>query len=52
VTTKRNADYAGKRILLDNLPKLLKGYIKTFVGYKNYWAVEAIVCDLDNKNKP
>ena len=45
----RNADDASKRILLDNLPKLLKGYGKTFAGYQNYRAAVILVCDLDDK---
>ncbi|MEK7748361.1 MAG: hypothetical protein AAB300_04740 [Nitrospirota bacterium] len=39
----------GNRILLDNLPKLLKGYGKTFASYQNYQAAVILVCDLDNK---
>ncbi len=42
----KDAGDAGKRILLENLPKLLKGYGKTF---RNYPAVVILVCDLDNK---
>lgn len=45
----RDADDAGKRILLDNLPKLLKGYGRTFAGYQNYFAAVILVCDLDDK---
>jgi hypothetical protein len=46
----KNADNAGKRILLENLPKLLKGYGKTFAGYpEDYVAAVIVVCDLDNK---
>lgn len=45
----RNADDASKRILLANLPKLLKGYGKTFAGYQNYRAAVILVCDLDDK---
>ena len=41
---------ASKRILLENLPKLLKGYGKTFVGYPaEYPAVVILICDLDDK---
>lgn len=41
---------ASKRILLDNLPKLLKGYGKTFVQYPpGYRASVILVCDLDDK---
>ena len=39
-----------KRILLDQLPKLLKGYGKTFASYPDgYPAAVILVCDLDNK---
>ncbi len=41
---------ANKRILLSQLPKLLKGYGKTFDRYsKNYPAAVVLVCDLDDK---
>ena len=41
---------ASKRILLDQLPKLLRGYGKTFAKYPaNYPAVVIVVCDLDTK---
>ncbi|MFZ1241628.1 MAG: hypothetical protein WAV66_20055 [Anaerolineae bacterium] len=46
----RDVDDASKRILLDNLPKLLKGYGRTFDGYPtDYPAAVILVCDLDNK---
>ena len=46
----RDTDMASKRILLDCLPKLLKGYGKTFVNYPaNYAAAVVLVCDLDDK---
>ena len=46
----RDAADASKRILLDNLPKLLKGYGRTFNGYPAvYRSVVFLVCDLDNK---
>jgi len=39
-----------KRILLDRLPKLLKGYGKTFDSdLPNYRRAVIVVCDLDNK---
>lgn len=39
-----------KRILLDQLPKLLKGYGNTFASYTpDYHAVVILVCDLDDK---
>ncbi len=41
---------ARKRILLDQLPKLLRGYGRTFAGYPpNYPAAVIVVCDLDDK---
>jgi hypothetical protein len=41
---------AAKRILLENLPKLLKGYGKTFSNYPmDYPAIVFLVCDLDDK---
>ena len=40
-----------KRILLTNLPKLLKGYGRTYGGpSKNYSAAVVLVCDLDDKD--
>ncbi|MBN1984446.1 MAG: DUF4276 family protein [Chitinivibrionales bacterium] len=46
----RDAKSAANRILLENLPKLLKGYGRTFAGYgSNYQAAVIIVCDLDKK---
>ncbi|MDO9584899.1 MAG: hypothetical protein Q7I93_00255 [Syntrophales bacterium] len=46
----RDTDAAGKRILLQNLPKLLKGYGRTFDAYpKDYKAAVILVCDLDDK---
>lgn len=41
---------ASKRILLENLPKLLKGYGNTFTRYsRDYFATVVVVCDLDDK---
>lgn len=41
---------ASKRILLDQLPRLLRGYGKTFVNYPpDYPAAVILVCDLDDK---
>ena len=38
------------RLLLDQLPRLLRGYGKTFAGYPGgYEATVIIVCDLDDK---
>lgn len=41
---------ASKRLLLDQLPGLLRGYGKTFTSYPAYYAAAVIlVCDLDDK---
>lgn len=41
---------ASKRILLDQLPRLLRGYGKTFANYpENCPAAVILVCDLDDK---
>ena len=41
---------ASKRILLNQLIRLLRGYGKTFAGYPaNYPAAVIVVCDLDDK---
>ncbi len=41
---------ASKRQLLDQLPRLLRGYGRTFAQYApNYRAAVILVCDLDNK---
>lgn len=41
---------ARKRLLLDQLPRLLRGYGKTFAGYTpDYPAAVIVVCDLDDK---
>ena len=45
----RDAKDASKRILLDNLPKLLKGYGKTHAGRPNFQEAVILVCDLDDK---
>ena len=46
----RSRTDASKRPLLDQLPKLLRGYGHTFDGYApNYSAAVIVVCDLDNK---
>ena len=40
---------AAQRILLDRLPKLLRGYGQTFLNYPaNYPAAVIVVCDLDD----
>ena len=47
LTPKTNAD---QRILLDRLPRLLRGYGQTFANYPvNYPAVLVVVCDLDDR---
>lgn len=49
-THMRDTRNAAKRILLENLPKLLKGYGKTFAGYPQASrAAVVVVCDLDDK---
>ncbi len=45
----KDTNGAAKRILLDNLPKLLKGYGKTFSSHQNFSAAVVLVCDLDDK---
>lgn len=46
----KDAGDARRRILLDNLPRLLKGYGKTFSNYPTDCpAVVILVCDLDDK---
>ncbi|MGD9972704.1 MAG: hypothetical protein AB7S77_06565 [Desulfatirhabdiaceae bacterium] len=46
----KDTDDASKRILLENLPKLLKGYGKTFTGYPDsYSAAVILICDLDKR---
>ena len=41
---------ASKRLLLDQLPRLLRGYGKTFANYAtDYPAAVILVCDLDHK---
>jgi hypothetical protein len=43
---------ADRRILLDQLPRLLNGFGRTFAGYgATYKAVAIVVCDLDNRNQ-
>jgi len=42
---------ASKRVLLNNLPRLIRGLGKTFAGYgEEYPAALIIVCDLDDRN--
>jgi hypothetical protein len=48
----KDAKNASKRILLENLPKLLKGYGRTFKGYPPATcAAVVMVCDLDDMPK-
>ena len=43
---------ASKRILLDQLPRLLRGYGNTFARYgEGYRAVVIVVCDLDDRSR-
>jgi len=45
-----NKSDASKRILLDQLPRLLRGYGNTFINYPvDYPAAVILVCDLDDK---
>lgn len=47
----KDAADPSRRILLTNLPKLLKGYGRTFQGYgPDYKAAVVLVCDLDDRN--
>jgi hypothetical protein len=46
----RDSEDPSRRILLDNLPKLLKGYGRTFANYPSTTpAAVVLVCDLDDK---
>jgi hypothetical protein len=46
----RSRTDASKRLLLDQLPRLLRGYGSTFDGYPpSYSAAVIVVCDLDDK---
>ena len=48
----KDAAEANKRILLTNLPKLLKGYGRTFQGYPpNYRAAVIFVCRLYDRSR-
>ncbi len=47
----RPNDDPSKRFLLNQLPRILRGYGKTFNGYdQNYQAVVVVVVDLDDRN--
>ncbi len=45
----KSASDANKRLLLDHLPRILRGYGRTFRGYQNYSAAVIVVCDLDDR---
>ena len=46
----RGSNDPSKRLLLEQLPRLLRGYGKTFVNYPpNFSAAVIVVCDLDGK---
>ena len=45
----KSASDASKRLLLDQLPRILRGYGRTFKGYQNYPAAVIVVCDLDDR---
>ena len=46
----RRVTDASKRLLLDQLPRLLKGYGRAFAGYPaDYPAAVVLVCDLDDR---
>ena len=45
----KSASDASKRLLLDQLPRLLRGYGRTFRGYQYYSAAVIVVCDLDDR---
>ena len=49
---KNDPKTARHRILLENLPRLLSGYGRTFHDYgKDYRAAVVVVCDLDRRDK-
>ncbi len=49
---RRDEKDPAKRILLHNLPRLLKGYGRTFHGYpRGYECALVIVCDLDDRDR-
>jgi len=45
----RNAKTVVNQMLLNNLPKLLRAYGRTFAGYKNYPSAVVVICDLDDR---
>ena len=45
----KSASDASKRLLLDQLPRILRGYGRTFRGYEDYSAAVIVVCDLDDR---
>ena len=48
-TNLRRGSDPGKRLLLDHLPRLLRGYGKAFQSHRNYRAAVIVVCDLDDR---
>ena len=45
----KSSSDASKRLLLDQLPRILSGYGRTHRGYQNYSAAVVVVCDLDDR---
>ncbi len=45
----RSTSDSSKRILLDQLPRLLRGFGKTYASYTDYPTAVIVVCDLDAK---
>ncbi len=48
-TDLKSASDPKKRILLDQLPKIVQGWGKTLSGYPDYSFVLIVICDLDNR---
>ncbi len=44
----RDCKHASKRMLMDNLPKLLKGYGRTQAGRLGFPSLVVLICDLDD----
>ena len=45
----KSSSDASRRLLLDQLPRLLNGYGRTHRRYQNYSAAVVVVCDLDDR---
>ena len=45
----KSSSDARRRLLLDQLPRILSGYGRTHRGYQNYSAAVVVVCDLDDR---